>query len=870
MRSILSKSNLRNISHSLGRYLSLIAVSFLGAGILAGLLAIAPDMANTADQYLQSQHVADVMIQSPLGFSTEDVTKIKEQSFIENIQEVTTFDTIAAIAGNSYTMRIHSVPNQAVNMNQLKLIKGHLPKKAGEAVIVTPPDGIKNIHLSDEVKLSAEDSSAYTKTDHLKIVGIIKSGLYPHNKQGTSSKGDGTVDFVLFAAPDSFNDHVENTIYANFKNNAGIDRFSTEYEDKVNANIKKIQQFSTDLANDRFNSLKAEIDEGETKVVAAQKQLEQQKALTGNYNLPAIQEMTKKLDDTANQLAFQRKNLQKVEKPQWYFEARNESQGFAIIKADAQSMKSLATIFPIIFFLVAALVSLTSMTRMIDDERILIGTLKSLGYSDGKIASRYLGYSISSTLIGSVLGVYAGFKVLPAIVWFAYSTQYSLPEIDLAFHGNYASLAILLMLVLTTVVTGWTIFNVLKESAAELMVPKAPQPGKRIFLERIGFVWQRLSFSQKVTQRNIFLDKKRMLMTVIGVIGSTALLVTGFGLQNSANEFPKEQYQQITKYQATATFDETGKLSPELTNTLENPSLINNFLPVRGDSVEVSSKKPETKKYTIAMITTEKMSALNDFVKMENQEKSVKVKGNGVVLTKNIAERLKLTVGDYFEAKLLGDYTSEKLKVTGIVDNYHLNYIYLGKNYYEKVFDKPLIFNQALLKTKKQASENQISSSLKKNPSISNVSFTRTTMNRLQENMKSIDMVVIILIVLASMLAIVVLYNVTNINIEERQREIATLKVLGFTDLETDVYVFRETIQLTLMGTLIGLAAGSVLFQQVIQSFGTEYYIFDNQMSIMTFILAGLFSIGFSMIINLLMIPKIKKIDMLASLKSVD
>ncbi|PMD72296.1 ABC transporter permease [Companilactobacillus nuruki] len=650
MKSLFDKSSYKNIVSTMGRYISLVLVSFLGAGMLAGLLAIAPDMQTTADDYLRDQDTSDVQIQSPFGFSKSDLSKIKSTKNVSQSQTTTTFDGVAKVAKSSYTMRVYSIPNVSTDLNKLSLVKGHLPTKSNEAVIVIPPDGIKNIKLSNSVSFSGNDTAGLTKRNQFKIVGIVKSGLYPHNKQGTSSKGSGAVDFVLFVSKSGFRNNTENSIFVKFDNTNSLNSFSNKYEDVVNQDINQIKKFSTLQAKKRYHHLNDNINQ-------QQKGLSDLEQISGSS--PQITRLNKSLNKQKN-------TLKQINSPQWYFETRNQNQGFAIIKSDAQSMKSLATIFPIIFFLVAALVALTSMTRMIDEERTLIGTFKSLGYSDSKITSRYLIYAVSATLIGSSFGIIAGFQGLPRMIWSAYSTQYSLPFIQLNFHWTYAILALSTMLVVIIGITAWTIFKNLQESTAQLLTPKTPPAGKRIFLEKIGSIWKHLSFSQKVTQRNIFLDKKRMLMAVVGVIGSTALLVTGFALQNSAMSFPKEQYQHITKYNMTASISDTDELNNEVRKVVTNKSLVKKSLAGRDESIEVSSNNSGTKKYYINLIVPKESKDLSKFVLLKNNNNNIPLQKKGVVITNNIAKRLRLKVGDKIKGKLLTDYETKNMKVTGI------------------------------------------------------------------------------------------------------------------------------------------------------------------------------------------------------------
>lgn len=861
-KSAFNKSSRKNILGTMGRYLSLIIVSFLGAGILAGLLAIAPDMQETADTYFDDNDLSDVQIQSPLGFSQEDIQKIKDLSTVSEIQNSATFDAIGKVDDDNYTIRVQSIPDEQKNINKLTVFKGRLPKNSKEAVLVMPPSGVKNLKLNDTVTFTTADTKNIAKDTSFKIVGFVKSGLYPHNKQGTTSKGNGTIDFVLFASDKSFQKDLVTSLFIRFNNTTKLNSFSDEYEQTVKKDIKQIEVFSTTQAQKRYKLLSDELKKSEAELKDNLLMAKQQQNSENNAATLAA------LTSAKSSLQESKEKLVSIKKPLWYFETRSKNQGYAIYKSDAESMKSLATIFPVLFFLVAALVSLTTMTRMIEDERTLIGTFKALGYSNRKITGRYLNYSFSATLIGSTLGVYTGFRVLPGIIWIAYSPQYSIPQLNLSFHWNFALLSVVTMLIITSFVTIQTIRKTLKETPANLLIPKAPPVGKRIALEKITFIWKHLTFSQKVTQRNIFLDKKRMLMTIIGVIGSTALLVTGFGLKESASNFPKEQYQEITNYSLAASFDEAKQLPTDSQTILTNTTKVAQYLPIKDEVVQVASRHETTKEYYIDLIVSSQENKLQNFIAIKQAGTKIALKGKDVVVTKNIAARLKVVVGDQIKVKLLSGNDFENLTITGITDNYHLNYLYLNESTYREIFNEKPNVNKVLVNAAKGTSPKEVKRLLDSKRVFNNVELTTGKMNKLTNNLKSIDMVVVIMIVLASMLAIVVLYNVTNINIEERKREIATIKVLGFYDLETYSYVFRETIELAAIGILLGLGAGNFLFKEIVQSFGTEYYIFDTSLSSSTFIYSILFALGFTLLINLLMIPKIRKIDMLESLKS--
>ena len=788
---------------------------------------------------------------------------------------------------------------------------------------------MENITIEKTVHLDSKDLEGAIHNSKLKVVGIVKSPMYPHNKQANTSKGSGSIDFVLFTPQKNFISEIKSEIFVKFKSTNKLNSFSDEYEEKVNKEVRKLKSFSKPQAKGRFIEVKEEVQEAQKRLSLKRNDVErefneiqnqlsqtsddlkiqnnllvtQDATLQKNRSSMSIEEYNQKIFELDSmkdriekaEIEYDQKNskfeegrakttselrkaqetidkeekdLREIKSPQWFFETRSQNQGYAIYKGDAQSMAGMASIFPIIFFLVAALVSLTTMTRMIDDERILIGTFKSLGYSDKKIAWRYLSYSISATLGGSVLGVFLGFKVLPKIVWDAYSHQYSVPDPSLRFHWLFAFLSIVTMLLITTVVTYLTIRKNLKDTTSELLLQKSPPSGKRIFLEKLTFIWGKLSFSQKVTQRNIFLDKKRMTMTIIGVVGSTALLVTGFSLRSSANHFPEQQYQQIMKYDLVGSLKEGKTDSSDFWDFLDDKKNVSEYLLLREESIEIQSDSSNKERHFINLVTLDNSKKINQFIDLKNKKSKIDFSQNSVVLTNNIARILDVNTGDKIKVKLLDSADFLEMRITGISENLELNYLYISSKLYTEKFDQKLSLNTAFIKIPDKVNSGTVKKKTGNIKAFSNVELSDEKMEELKENLKSIDMVVIIMIVLASLLAIVVLYNVTNINIEERKREIATIKVLGFYNQETNAYVFRETIGLSVMGTIIGLFLGIFLFLQVIQSIETEFYVFDKSLSFAPFIYAATCVLFYTIFVNFMMMPKIKRINMLESLKS--
>ena len=607
----------------------------------------------------------------------------------------------------------------------------------------------------------------------------------------------------------------------------------------------------------------AEIAENEAKLADVRKEYEDGKKTSE----AEIAKGEKKLADAGKQIS-------QIKNPKWYVYDRStliEYDGFG---ENADRMRAIGKVFPVMFFLVAALISLTGMTRMVEEQRIEIGTMKALGYGNFSIASKYLGYAFLATAGGSVLGVLVGEKILPYIIIYAYEIMYPhIPKIYVPYHMSYAVMASAASIACTM---GATLASCYKELAAEpavLMRPPAPKKGRRVFLERIGFIWKRMSFTWKSTIRNLMRYKKRFFMTVFGIGGCMALMLVGYGVRDSVYEIADIQYEEIQLYDGHIFYkdDVTKTEKEELKEYLKTDSDIQSYMEADMRSVTASGGGKKLSVYQCILGNPEIAEKYVDFHDRKTKE-SYSLTGDGVIVSEKTAKLLNVKEGDIIKVKK-GTEKSVTVKIAHICENYMGHYIYFTPQYYKKVSGKAVKYNCIMFRAKNGYSEDQVKKAGEKilsKDQVLTISYLLDIRDQLDDMLASLNLVIIVLIVSAGMLAFVVLYNLNSINITERQRELATLKVLGFYDTEVAEYVFRENILLTLIGSVAGVVFGKILHLFVIQTVEVDAAMFGRSIYPKSYIYSFLFTIGFSLFVNWVMYFKLKKIDMVESLKSIE
>lgn len=580
------------------------------------------------------------------------------------------------------------------------------------------------------------------------------------------------------------------------------------------------------------------------------------------------QEAEQELADGRQEIMDGRDELASLERPEWYVLGRGTNVGYASFEGDCDRMESLSTVFPTMFFLVAALVALTTMTRMVDEERSVIGAYKALGYGRLRIASKYLIYAAVPSVLGSLFGIVLGNQTLPRICWSAYLMMYRGPDLLVVHQPVFNTIGCVASAACTLGATAFACRSELRETPASLLQPKAPKAGKRIFLEYIRPLWKRLKFTQKVTCRNLFLYKRRLFMTIVGIAGATGLLLTGFGIKDSVSGIVEKQYSEIYRYDTIISLKDN-EVSDGAREILDGDSF-DGWMTVMKKSTDLMAGDAS---YSGYVLVPENAEDLGTYINLRDRKtgESVEFTEGSVLVTEKLAGLLGVDVGGTItienESGRRVDFT-----VTGIVENYVYHYLYISPELYESEMNEPFEpseIDAVCVETDGEARET-IAAQLQEQEGVATAGFTEDTRASFDDLVESLNSIILVIIFCAGALAFVVLYNLTNINVTERQRELATIKVLGFRDGEVAGYIYRETSLLTILGCAVGLAFGVLMHSFVIQTVEVDMVMFGRTVEPLSFVYSALLTLLFAVIVDLVMYPKLKKIDMVESLKSVD
>lgn len=664
---------------------------------------------------------------------------------------------------------------------------------------------------------------------------------------------------------------------------------------KFDSAKKKLESASTTLKQSE-----AKLAKGESALSAARKKLAKSRASyqsgmkSYRKSLAAYHAQKQKAEKS---LAKAKKHLDKaqekiddIETADWYVLDRTKIAGVECFANDIDSVDRIAQVFPLIFFLVAALVALTTITRMVEEDRVLIGTYKALGYSNGAIMSKYVWYALLASGIGSVLGIAVLANFLPAFILSAYSVEYEVPATPVSLDPGIVALSAGLGIGITLLAAVASVATSLREKPAALMLPRAPKAGKRILLERIKPLWSRLGFSWKVTWRNIFRYKQRFFMAIIGVAGCTALMLTGFGLHDSINDLVDKQYGEggVQSYNLKVQLEDTVSAGQrqQVESLLEDDSRVSGYTAVDDQNKYVSAKPSSGASQTsddldtkrVEMVVPKDISEFASYMQLRTRvgQTPLTLDDTGAIISEKLAEELGVSVGDkvlLFDQSTTGDAegTGREVTVAGITEDYTTEHVYLTPACYKQVTGQEPSFDTYLCKTSGgQQERTDLEDDLSQTEGVSTVSDSSSTIDYYRSSLSSVRAVVALLIVAAALLAFVVIYNLTNINIEERIREIATLKVLGFNSREENAYIFREVIILSVVGALVGLLLGAWMEQYVVLAAESSQVMFGRDIHATSFLFSFLLTLVFTVVIMLFMRGKLAKVSMVDSLKSVD
>ena len=843
------KNSIKSIIKSRRRFLSILIMAFLGVGFFSGLKACGPDMKEMLDNYVDNNKMYDIKIQSTLGLTDDDLKIVRKIDNVLKVFPSKEKDSLVKINNKQEVAQL--IPYDDVNIPHV--VEGRLPKNNNECVI----DKLYNKSLLGK----------YITIDNkkIKIVGYVESPLYMSTDRGTSLLGNGTVALFIYVNKD----FLESDYYTSFnilvKDAKQEVTSSKKYNKLVDNVIEDINKIKKTQEEKRYESI---IDDANNKIKEALELYTNNKQeLDYNYNLVSsfmteemkkeFEDNYKKLEEAKEKIDNEKEKLDKISKGTWYIQKRKNNTGYTSIIEAIQTIDNIANMFPIIFYMVAILISLTSMTRMIEEERIEIGTLKSLGYTNLTIMSKYLLYSFLACIIGGVLGMSLGFYLLPGIVWKLYSLfYYAVP----GFVCKYRLLSGIIGTLFAFICIGGATYIVasseLKEQASQLMRPKAPKNGKKILLENIPFIWKHFNFSNKVTTRNIFRYKKRSITTIIGISGCTALLVTGFGIKDSVIEIPNKQFKEIIKYDSSIILSNDSeiekivdKIKPEI------------YVESKGISGIIESKEKDFETNIVVFKNNTELNKVYDLKALKDKKK-LTLDDEGIIITDKIAKSLNKKINDNIKINI--DGINYKLKIKGITKNYVGHYIYMNKKYYESTISK---YETNMLLVKGSNAKNK---EILKFDSVSSINRVSKMIKNASIMFDAMNYVVILLIIASALLDFVVLYNLANVNISERQREIATLKVLGFYDKEVDDYINKENIIFTIIGIILGMVFGIFIIDLIVASIEIDNLRIIRYIKPISFVYSALITITFSFIVNIIIHFILKKINMIESLKSIE
>ena len=902
MRKAVFKDFIRNIKGSLGRFFAIMAIVAIGVAFFAGVTASSGDMKHSSDSYYDEYNMNDIRILSSIGFTSQDIEAVSKVSGVKAVYKTNTQDVLVDYDGRENVAHISGIPVGKASdddsyINQLRIKEGRLPQNDKECV-VKYEDTRKSMQVGDVISFKSgteDDINDTFKDTEYTVVGIVYTPCYVSYDLGSSGIGNGHINYCIYVGDDEFKNNYYTECYAVIDGAKDMDTYSDEYKkliDKYADDIKAISKERLDIRKqtviDEYTRAKA--DKKEELLETIKKNVEDSiteqyqayypgmdvSSMIAPYVKTAYEKAVAQFDFDAVNAEYDKKmneTLADSDSWEWYVLTRESSYSFRDYESSANRMKAIATVFPLFFIIVAGLVCLTTMTRMVEEERGLIGTYKALGYGKATIALKYVIYAFLASLTGAVIGCAAGLRLFPYIIYESWNIIYQMPAIKYASHTILSVVAVASLILVTLIATLYSCYNELSEVPSALMRPKAPKNGKKILLEHT-FIWKHLSFTKKVTMRNIFLYKKRFFMTVIGIAGCGALITAGFGIKDSVQSIIDNQYGQIIHYDNILVFNKNADSDARnnLSDKISSDEYYKSSLMDYAYTAEV--KIPgSADDYSTEITVVNDTSAYMDYVtfRTRRSKKTIELDDSGVIISEKLAKDLNVKEGDNV---LIHDEDNKQatVKVSGVMEMYINNYIFMTSEYYSQVFGYTPDNNRILgiLTSDGDDIQSVIGERYLTDNNVKSLTFVKANITRFENMIQSLDLVTCVLIISAGMLAFVVLYNLTNVNISERIREIATIKVLGFYDREVGEYVYRENIILTLIGGVFGLLLGMALHAYIMTTIELDGVMFGTKINISSFLISYGITILFSLLINIFMYPSLKKIPMVESLKSVE
>ena len=868
----INRDILREISKTKSKFISIMIIMFLGVFIFVGLKETSPAMVNTYNKYIERHKMYDLRVSHNFGINEEDMkiinsldnVDLSESYFIKKLQ----------ITNSNEFVNIESLPEKLVLP---KLTEGALPNDDREIALVESLQG--SYKIGDEISFISDKSESNTlKQYNFKVVGFVQGADHIE----VSNNNLANKDYFGYVKRDVFK--FENVSGVNIK----LKDINYKYSDKdyiteVNKTRDSlIEKLKTQQKIDEKNYLEKnnkKLNKNEKVINQAQEQLNSVKeklellknvdSKSYNEQVEKLNKAQKEIDDNKKQLNIGKASLSEESYPRFSVENIRGLKNYAQFIDSASSLTFVANVFSIFLFVVSILVSLTTVTRMIDENRINIGTLKSLGYSNYQISKKYFVYGGLSTFVGTILGIIGAYFVIVPIIYNSYARFFTFNTPEIVYTPSILIAAFVISLGCISLAIYIPLRKNLREKSAYLLRPKAPSGGSRIFLERIPFIWSRLSFLRKVTFRNIFRYKIRMLMTIFGVVGCLTLMFIGFGIRYGVINISNEQFKVINKVDIAATYN------PYIDNeSVENlqKDIDNNKNVKASTKVNIQLATFESNNEivdSVQLITVDKENYKDYITLMDNNVKGINLPNGSAVISEKLAYLHKLQVGDSFNVVVNNkEYT---FNVGEINKNYFGHTIYIYKDYYESVFKKQYKDNTFLIQTTggKEVVESVVSN-LNNNSDIVNISDNSKIQEILDNFIKGIDIIVAVMVICSVTLALVVLYNLINVNVSERIRELSTIKVLGFYPSEVTIYVFREIFYLSGVGIILGNYLGYKMYLKIILELAGRDMMFSSKVPLVVYLLASGITILITIVVMIVMHKKLKKVNMVEALKAIE
>ncbi|MCI2998566.1 ABC transporter permease [[Clostridium] innocuum] len=817
----------RTIFRNKKRFCSILIITALGVMMLSGLKAACDDLRYSADQFYDAQQVFDIQIVSTMGLDEDDLAALRKADGIERAEGVYRETVYTSVKGSSQNTDVQTLGGQ---LNTPYLLKGRLPENEKEIAVskTYADDSEKTIGDTIQFHESSQIKSTYT------ISAIVQDPSDLNNKDGAASfRSISASRYVCFIREDGISIPAYTAAYVQVKGSRDMASYSDEYEALIKRTKETLEQDVKQQQEDRrYDEL-----------------VEQMKLAA--Y---AIDPQAAAYVDTSS-----------IEHPKWYIQDRSSLSSYSNIESDAASIEAVGTAFPIVFFTVAILIALTTITRMVEEERLLIGTYKALGFRNIEIMKKYLLYAGSACLLGGIIGDIGGFLLLPKFVFSIFQTLYLLPNYSLQFDAWYGIGGIALFTGGILIAVWIAVHGELKHMPAILMRPKAPRTGARVLLERIRPLWRNLTFLNKVTARNLFRYKKRMLMTVFGIMGCSALVLCAMAINDSVSALIPRQYEHIYRYDLMVMTDDE-----HVYQSLSRDDEVSECLALLVDNATIKSSG--NKEERVQLMVFPEQADVASYLSLEDLNGDpVTLEMGDVYVTQNASQVLDFSLKDTIRVQN-SDFKEKRVKVTGIVQNYLGNTIYMSKNTYKTLFGS-YEDNAVLANFRGDISKQQKDSYVQKledREGVLSVVSTSSMQDAFETSFSLITSVVYLILAMAAALAFVVLFTLSTTNISERVRELATIKVLGFYDKEVHSYVNKETLLLTFLGILAGLPAGTILAQSLTYVLNMPSIHFAVTIRPISYLYTVILSFGFAVIVNLITNRVLNHIDMVESLKSME